>query len=60
MGVIIMGLLWLAMVIGLGYGYIINIVWMVQQQTWLWNGESILSIVGVIIPPLGIIMGYVH
>jgi len=60
MGAIIMGLLWLAMVIGLGYGYIMNIVWMVQQQTWLWNGESILSTIGAFIPPLGVIMGYVH
>lgn len=60
MATIIGALIWLGMLIGLGYGWVINIIWMVEQQVWIWSGESILSIIGVFIVPLGALMGYLH
>ena len=52
--------LYLSFLVTLIYGWVINIYWIVEQQVWIWSGESILSIVGVFIVPLGTVMGYVH
>lgn len=41
----------------MGVGYISNIVWIINQDTILMTGEMIISIIGVIILPLGIIHG---
>lgn len=60
MATIIGVLLWLVMVVGLIYGWILNMFWIVNQQAWIWSGESILSIVGVLVVPLGAMMGYIH
>lgn len=60
MGSLIIVLLWLAMLVGLITGWVLNIIWMVNQQVWIWSGESILSIVGVLVVPLGALMGYIH
>lgn len=38
-------------------GYISNIVWIVKQDVITLSGEMIISILGVVIPPLGIIHG---
>ena len=57
----IMGLiLWLGIVVGMGYGWVINIIWIVDQQIWIWSGESIISIIGIFIVPLGTLVGYIH
>ena len=42
------------------YGWIINIVWMLQQTPFVANIEGVLSIIGVFIAPLGAIMGWLH
>jgi hypothetical protein len=38
-------------------GYISNIVWIIKQDVITMSGEMIISIIGVIIPPIGIIHG---
>lgn len=38
-------------------GYISNIVWIINQDAILMTGEMIISILGVIIAPLGVIHG---
>lgn len=60
MATIIGVLLWLAIVVGMGYGWVLNIIWIVDQQVWIWSGESILSIAGVLVVPLGALMGYIN
>ena len=42
------------------YGWIVNIVWMLQQTPFIADVEGILSIIGVFIAPLGAIMGWLH
>ncbi len=38
-------------------GYISNIVWLIKQDVITMSGEMIISILGVVVPPLGIIHG---
>lgn len=38
-------------------GYISNIVWLIKQDVLVANGEVIISILGIILAPLGIIHG---
>lgn len=38
-------------------GYVSNIVWIIKQDVIIMTGEMIISIIGVIIPPIGIIHG---
>lgn len=43
------------------YGWVMNIIWIATQQSLIWNGEAILSVVGIFIAPLGAILGlFVH
>lgn len=42
------------------YGYIVNIIWLLQQTPFVADIEAILSIIGIFIAPLGAIMGWLH
>ena len=59
---VIIGLaLWLTFTIGLIWGWVLNIIWIFNQETLITNGETIISIIGVLLAPIGAIMGlFVH
>lgn len=61
MGNLIGALLMVTLVITLSWGWILNILWIVDQQVFVWSGEMIISVVGIFAVPLGSIMGlFVH
>lgn len=41
------------------FSYFYNIVWIFQQEN-ISSGLEIVSIVGVVVPPLGVITGLIH
>lgn len=45
-------------ILAAGYGWIMNLV-ILFNMTVIMSGEGVLRILGVIIPPLGSILGYV-
>ena len=47
----------IGLIVTIAIGYISNIVWIIKQDVLLMTGEMIISIIGVIIPPIGIIHG---
>lgn len=57
MGAVIAVLAWLAFVIFCGYGYVVNILTLVEA-TGL-TGMVIARAIGIFVVPLGIILGYV-
>ncbi len=58
---IIMALTWLVVALGLMWGWILNIMWIVNQTPLEMSGETIVSIIGIFVAPLGSIMGlFVH
>lgn len=60
MGQIIGAIVAVSFVIALLYGYIVNIIWLLQQTPFVANIEAVLSIIGIFIAPLGVIMGWLH
>ena len=61
MGNIIGALLMISLVVGLIWGWILNIIWIIDQQVIAWSGEMIISAIGIFVVPLGSIMGlFVH
>jgi len=61
MGIIIGAFIYLALVIGLIYGWVLNIIWLFNKEVLVSSGEIIISIIGILIVPLGSIMGlFVH
>lgn len=56
---IIAGLTAIGFVLALFAGYIMNIVWLIKQDI-TWTIEQSLGVVGVVVPPLGVIMGWLH
>lgn len=53
------GAAFVALILAIVYGYIYNIVWLVTQDL-TWTTEQALSAVGIVLGPLGIIMGWLH
>lgn len=54
-------LLAISLVVAFIWGWISNIIWIVDQQVIVWSGEMIISAVGIFVVPLGSIMGlFVH
>lgn len=61
MGNIFGALLMFSLVVAFVWGWILNILWIVDQQVIVWSGEMIISAVGIFVAPLGAIMGlFVH
>lgn len=61
MGNVIGALLMISLVVTLIWGWILNIIWIVDQQVIVWSGEMIISAIGIFVVPLGSIMGlFVH
>lgn len=52
--------LWLAIFIAAGYGWVMNIVKIVDLGFEPWTGMVIFRCVGVFLPPLGAVLGYVQ
>lgn len=59
-GVFVIVALYVALIGTIVTGYVYNIVWLVKLPAMLWNPEQVLSVVGIVIPPLGALMGYLH
>jgi vacuolar-type H+-ATPase subunit I/STV1 len=59
MGQIVGALALFAVVVGFIGGWIANIVWLIGQEL-VFNMEQVLSIVGIVVVPLGALMGYLH
>lgn len=57
MSQIIAGILLLCFWIALMGGYITNIIYLIKVESFIATNESILAIIGVFVPPLGIIHG---
>lgn len=54
-------LLMISLVVTFIWGWILNILWIVDQQAIVWSGEMIISAIGIFVAPLGSIMGlFVH
>lgn len=51
-------LVWLAIIIAGGYGWIMNIVSLAGMDAVLSTGMGILRIVGIFVAPLGAVLGY--
>lgn len=51
-------LLMLGFVIALGYGWVLNLLALVNMEPFIWTAKSVIGVGGVFIPPVGIIMGY--
>ena len=44
--------------IGAGiYGWIANLLALINMEVWVWSAKSIIGIGGIFVPPVGIIMG---
>ena len=44
--------------IGLAYGWIVNLLALINMEPFIWSAKSIIGIGGVFFPPVGIIMGW--
>ena len=49
---------YMLLLVGLGYGYILNILALVNMEIFTLSVKTIIGIGGVFFPPVGIIMGY--
>jgi hypothetical protein len=58
MGTIIAGLLYIGIIIGGIYGWVMNIVHLVQNEVVWTSGMSIGRIIGIFVAPLGAVLGY--
>lgn len=51
--------LYLAIAIVAVVGWVRNLLWVLEQEV-ITNTEVIVSFIGIIIAPLGAVMGYIH
>lgn len=42
----------------LGYGWLLNLLALINMEPFIWTAKSVIGIGGVFFPPIGIIMGY--
>lgn len=42
----------------LGYGWVLNLLALINMEPFIWTAKSVIGIGGVFFPPIGIIMGY--
>ena len=42
----------------LGYGWLLNLLALINMEPFIWTAKSVIGIGGVFIAPIGIIMGY--
>ena len=42
----------------LGYGWILNLLALINMEVWVWSAKTLIGIGGVFVPPIGVIMGY--
>ena len=42
----------------LGYGWVLNLLALINMEPFIWTAKSVIGIGGVFIPPIGTIMGY--
>lgn len=42
----------------LGYGWVLNLLALINMEPFIWTAKSVIGIGGVFIAPIGIIMGY--
>ena len=42
----------------LGYGWVLNLLALINMEPFIWTVKSVIGIGGVFIAPIGIIMGY--
>ncbi len=56
---ILVGLFFILMMIGIVGGWVMNIVWLFGQDL-VWNMEQVLSVLGIVMAPLGAVMGWLH
>ncbi len=54
----ILGLIYLGIVIASLYGWVANIVTIFHSDFGVLSGVLILRVVGIFVPPLGVVMGY--
>lgn len=40
-----------------GYGWIMNLIALINLEPFIFSGKVIVSIIGVFVPPIGVIMG---
>ena len=48
---------YIALVLGLIVGWIMNIVALTSVEPWAWTTNTLLGVIGIFVPPLGSIMG---
>lgn len=48
----------LALVVGFVYGWVANIITLVNTETLTMSGETIARVIGIVVGPLGAVMGY--
>ena len=56
---IITGVMLLVLAMSIIAGWVMNIVWLIGQEL-VFNAEQLLSILGVVMFPLGALMGWLH
>lgn len=56
---IVAGLLWLALVLAIVYGWVANIITIAHSNFSELTGILILRCVGIFVAPLGVVMGYI-
>ena len=59
MGQIIVGIIGIGLFIGSIAGWVMNVAWLIGQEV-VWNMEQVLSVLGVVMVPLGALMGWLH
>lgn len=40
-----------------GYGWVMNLIALIDLEPFIFSGKVIVSIIGVFVPPIGVIMG---
>ena len=55
---LLLTLIGLAILAILGYGWLLNLLALINMEPFIWTAKSVIGIGGVFIAPIGIIMGY--
>lgn len=50
-------LLAISFVVIMGYGWVANIIGLIDLEPFVFSGKVIVSIIGIFVPPIGAIMG---
>jgi len=51
-------LIMLSIVVAAGYGWIVNLLALINMEPFIWSAKSVIGIGGVFFPPVGVIMGW--